>query len=157
MKTSSTSSPAELADRTVQIVAWSMLAVAIVFCLSVAEFFASEPITMMIDVAVKVLAIAILALMAVLYFWKFRALSAARRRRYLDEDGFLQIAFQQAMAKSWMLVFLMLVILQAMDSLVLERLPVMPLEVVIQCILAIMLLLFSAAFLIFTRSGSSDE
>jgi len=157
MNANNSSSPAELADRTVQIVAWSMFAVALVLGLSVAEFFASEAAAVLIDIAIKALAIVIIGLMALLYFWKLRPLSASQRRECLAEDGFLQMAFRQAMAKSWMLSFLVLVILQALDNLVLARLPEMPLEIVIQCILALMLMLFSVAFLIFARSGTGDE
>lgn len=150
-------SAAEIADRTLQLVAWAMFAMALVFCLSVAHFFASEPIAAIIDVSVKILAIVILGLMAVLYFWKFRPLSAEQRRQHLAEDGFLQVGFQKAMAKSWMLSFFVLVVLQALDNLVLERLPEMPLEIVIKSILALMLLLFSGAFLFFTRSDGNNE
>jgi len=157
MNAQTTPSPAELADRTIQLLAWSMFAVALVFCLSVAEFFASEPAAAIIDIAVKVLAISILGLMALLYFWKFRSMSPGLRRQHLAEDGFLQIAFRKAMAKSWMLSFVVFVILQGLDDLVLGWLPEMPLKIVIQSVLAIMLLLFSIAFLFFTRSGSSDE
>lgn len=157
MNAQTTPSPAELADRSLQLVAWAMFAVALVFCLSVAEFFASEPIAAIIDIAVKALGIVILGLMALLYFWKFRPMSRDQRSQYLAEDGFVQIAFQKAMAKSWMLSFLILVILQALDNLILERLPAMPLEIVIQGILAFMLLLFSVAFLFFTRAGSGNE
>ncbi len=157
MKAQTTSSPAELADRTLQLVAYSMFAVALVFCLSVAEFFASVSTAAIIDVAVKVLAISILGLMALLFFWKIQPMSPSQRRQHLAEDGFLQIGFQKAMVKSWMLSFLVLVILQALDNLVLERLPEMPLEIVIKIVLALMLLLFSVAFLFFTRSSSSDE
>jgi len=157
MNTESNPSPAEIADRTLQLLVYAMFAVALVFCLSVAEFFASDSAAAIIDVAVKVLGIAILGLMALLYFWKFRPMSDNQRRQHLAEDGFLQIAFRKAMAKSWMLSFLVLVILQALDNLVLERLPEMPLEIVIQSVLAVMLLLFSVAFLLFTRSSSDDE
>ena len=156
MKAPATSSPAELADRSLQLVAWAMFAVALVFCLSVAEFFARESTAAIIDLAAKGLGIVILGLMALLYFWKFRPMSRGRRRQYLAEDGFLQIAFQKAMAKSWMLSFLVLVVLQALDNLVLDRLPAMPLEIVIQGILAIMLLLFSVAFFFFMRASGSD-
>lgn len=157
MNARSTSSPAELADRTVQLLAVSMFAVAFVFCLSVAEFFASESTAAIIDIAVKGLGLVILGLMALLYFWKFRSMSPNQRRRHLAEDGFLQIAFRKAMAQSWMLTFLVLVILQVLDNLVLGRLPEMPLEIVLQSILAIMLLLFSIAFVLFTSSNSSNE
>ncbi len=157
MKTSAPFSPAELADRTLHLLIWSMFAVALIFSLSVAEFFASAAIAAIIDIAVKALGILILGLMALLYFWKFRPMSRDQRSQYLAEDGFLQIAFQKAMARSWMLSFLLLVILQALDNLILDRLPAMPLEILIQGILAIMLLLFSVAFLFFTRAGSSDE
>jgi len=84
-------------------------------------------------------------------------MSPAQRRRHLAEDGFLQVAFRAAMARSWMLSFLLLVILQALDKLLLGRLPEMPLEIVIQGVLAIMLLLFSIAFVSFRHTGSSDE
>ncbi|GAB4114443.1 MAG: hypothetical protein Tsb0027_03170 [Wenzhouxiangellaceae bacterium] len=157
MNTQMKPSPAEVADRSIQLVAGSMFAVALIFCLSVAEFFAGESTAAIIDIAVKLLAIVILGLMALLYFWKFRPMSPGQRRQHLAEDGFLQIAFRKAMAKSWTLTFLVLVVLQALDNLVLERLPEMPLETVIEGVLAIMLLLFSVAFLLFTRSGSSDE
>lgn len=150
-------SPAEVADRTIQLVACSMFALALVFCLSVAHFFANESIAAMIDIVVKVLALVILGLVAVLFFWKFRPMSAGQRRHHLAEDGFLQIGFRNAMAKSWMLSFLVLVILQALDNLVLERLPEMPLEIVIQGVLALMMLIFSVAFLFFTRSNDGDE
>ena len=66
MKTSTTFSPAELADRTLHLLIWSMFAVALIFSLSVAEFFASEPIAAIIDIAVKALGILILGLMALL-------------------------------------------------------------------------------------------
>lgn len=157
MMTEPNSSPAEIADRTIQLVAWAMFAVALVFCLSVAEFFASESVAAIIDIAVKGLGIAILGLMALLYFWKFRSMSSDRRREYLAEDGFLQLAFKNAMARSWMLSFLLLVILQVLDSLVLARLPEMPIEIVIQGVLAVMLLLFSVAFMVTTRWSDSDE
>jgi len=150
-------SPSELADRSLQLIAGAMFAVALVFCLSVAEFFAGDTIAALIDILVKALGIVILGLMALLYFWKFQPMSRDQRNQYLAEDGFVQIAFQKAMAKSWMLSFLILVILQALDKLFLERLPAMPLEIVIQGILALMLLLFSVAFLFFTRAGSGNE
>lgn len=157
MNAQTTPSPAELADRSLQLIAWAMFAVALVFCLSVAEFFASEPIAAIIDIAGKALGIVVLGLMALLYFWKFRPMSRDQRGQYLAEDGFVHIAFQKAMARSWMLSFLTLVILQALDNLILARLPAMPLEVVIQGILAVMLLVFSVAFFAFTHSGSIDE
>lgn len=157
MNTQSRFSSAELADRTIQLVVYAMFAVALVFCLSVAEFFASEPTAAIIDIVVKALGIAILGLMALLYFWKFRSLSPGQRRQHLAEDGFLQVAFRKAMAQSWMLTFVVLVILQALDTLVLGRLPYIPLEIVIQSILAIMLVLFSIAFLSFARTSSRDE
>ncbi|NDY94767.1 hypothetical protein [Wenzhouxiangella limi] len=156
MNARSPTSPAELADRTVQLVAYSMFAIALVFCLSVAEFFVSESIASVIDIAVKVLGIAILGLMALLFFAKIRPMSASQRRQHLVEDGFLQTAFRKAMANSWMVSFLVLVLLQALDNLVLERLPSMPLEITIKAVLALMLLLFSIFFLFYTRS-SSDE
>ena len=156
MKAPTSPSPAELADRTLQLLTWSMFAVALVFFLSVAEFFAGASTAAIIDIVVKGLGIVILGLMALLYFWKFRPMSRNQRSQYLAEDGFLQIAFHKAMAKSWMLSFLVLVVLQALDNLVLDRLPAMPLEILIQGILAIMLLLFSVAFLFFTRASSSD-
>lgn len=157
MNAISTRSAAELADRTIRLVAWAMFAVALVFCLSVAEFFATESAAAIIGIAVKGLGVIILGLMALLYFWKFRPMSSDQRRQHLGEDGFLQTAFKAAMAKSWMLSFLVLVILQALDRLVLERLPEMPPEIVIQSILAIMLLLFSVTFLLKIRGSDSDE
>src|SRR6056297_3469349 len=126
MSTHSNPSPAELADRSLQLLVCSMFAVALVFCLSVAEFFASESTAAVIDVAIKALGIAILCLMALLYFWKFRPMSTGRLRESLAEDGFLQVGFQKAMAKSWMLSFVILTVLQALDNLVLARLPLMP-------------------------------
>ncbi len=157
MNSRTPSSPAELADRTIQLLAYAMFAVALIFCLSVAEFFSHEPTAIIIDIAVKALGIVTLGLMALLYFWKFRPMSPGQRRQQLSEDGFLQIAFRKAMAKSWMLTFVILVILQTMNNLILERLPEMPLEIVIQGVLAIMLLLFSIAFVSFARTGGSNE
>lgn len=157
MTPQSGSSPAELADRTLQIVAYAMFALALVFCLSVAEFFAGESTAAMIDIAIKILAAIILGLMALLYFLKFQPVNPGQRRQQLTDDGFLQIEFQKAMAKSWMLSFLALAILQALDHLILERLPEMPLDIVIKGVLALMLLLFCTNFLRFTRSSSSDE
>lgn len=156
MNARSPTSAAELADRTVQLVAWAMFALALVFCLSVAEFFATETIASLIDIGVKVLGVTILGLMAALYFSKIRPMSPSQRRQHLVEDGFLQTAFRKAMANSWMVSFLVLVLLQALNNLVLERLPAMPLEIAIKAVLALMLLLFSTFFLIYTRS-SSDE
>lgn len=157
MNAQSTLSPAEVADRTLQLLAASMFAIALIFSLSVAEFFAGEPAASVIDVASKVLGIAVLALMGLLYFWKFRPMTPTQRRQQLGEDGFLQIGFRKAMANSWMLTFLVLIILQALDNLVLERLPAMPLEIVVKAVLGLMLLLFSFAFVLFTRSNSSVE
>ena len=99
----------------------SLFALALVFWLSVAEFFASESMATVIDVAIKVLGIAILGLMALLYFWKFRPMTSGQRRRHLAEDGFLQIGFRKAMAGSWILSFLALVILQSLDNLLLRH------------------------------------
>lgn len=150
-------SPAELADRILRLVAYSMFAVALVFCLSIAEFFAGESVAAMLDIVVKVLGVGILALMAVVFFWKIQPVNSRQHRQQLAEDGFLQVSFEKAMARSWMLSFLLLVILQALDNLVLATLPEMPLEITIQCVLALMLLLFSMAFLFYTRSGYSND
>jgi len=157
MNARSTLSPAEVADRTLQLVAAAMFATALIFCLSVAEFFAGESAAVVIDVAVKALAVGVIGLMAVLYFLKFRPMTSDQRRQHLAEDGFLQIAFRRAMARSWMLTFLALVVVQVLDRLVLERLPGMPLETVIHAVLALMLVLFSVSFVAFTRSGGGDE
>lgn len=157
MNVRSPTSPAELADRLTQFVAYAMFAFSLMFCLSVAEFFANESIASVIDIAVKILGVAILGLMAVLFFWKIKPMSPNQRRELLLEDGFLQTAFRTALANSWMLSFLVLMILQAMDKLVLERLPAMPLEIVIKSVLGLMLLLFSLFFLLYTRSSASNE
>ena len=148
---------AEVADRTLQLLAGSMSALALIFCLSVAEFFANESTAAVIDIVVKALGIAVLGLMGLLYFWKLRPMTSGQRRQYLVEDGFLQIGFREAMARSWMLSFLVLVILQVLDEPILERLPAMPLEIAIKAVLALMLVLFSLAFLFITRPGSGDE
>jgi hypothetical protein len=84
-------------------------------------------------------------------------MTPGQRRQHLAEDGFLQIGFRRAMANSWMLSFLVLIILQALDNLLLRRIPELPLEIVIKAVLALMLLLFSLSFLFFTRSSNSDE
>jgi dolichyl-phosphate-mannose--protein O-mannosyl transferase len=149
--------PAEVADRTLQLLAGSMFALALIFCLSVAEFFANESTAAVIDIFVKILGVTVLALMGLLYFWKFRPMTAGQRRDHLAEDGFLQTAFRKAMAQSWMLTFLALVILQVLDEWMLARLSGVPLEITIKAVLALMLLLFSLAFLLITRPGSSDE
>jgi len=157
MNARTTPTPAELADRSVQLVAWMMFALALALSLSVVEFFVSDSTAGIIDAGSKVLGVAILGLGALLFFWKFRSMSRDELRRQVAEDGFLQTAFQKAMARSWMLSFLLLVILQALDNLVLERLPELTVEIVIQSVLAIMLLFFSITFLLLTRSSSSDE
>jgi dolichyl-phosphate-mannose--protein O-mannosyl transferase len=149
--------PAEVADRTLQLLAGSMFALALIFCLSVAEFFANESTAAVIDIFVKILGVTVLALMGLLYFWKFRPMTVGQRRDHLAEDGFLQTAFRKAMAQSWMLTFLALVILQVLDEWMLARLSGVPLEITIKAVLALMLLLFSLAFLLITRPGSSDE
>jgi len=157
MKTPSTPSPAEVADRTIQLLAVAMFALSLVFCLSVAQFFASESLATAIDVVIKLLGVAIVCLMALLYFWKFRPMTSGQRRQHFAEDGFLQVGFRKAMAKSWMLSFLVLIVLQALDNRVLERMPLMPLEIVLKAVLAMMLLLFSLFFSVFTRPSISDE
>jgi hypothetical protein len=134
-----------------------MFALALIFAMSVAEFFASESAAAVIDIFVKILGVTVLALMGLLYYWKFRPMTSGQRRHYLSEDGFLQIGFRKAMARSWMLSFLVLVILQVLDEQILERLPAMPLEIAVKAVLALMLLLFSLAFVFVTRPGSSDE
>jgi hypothetical protein len=157
MNAQPTLSPAELADRSLQLLVGTMFAVALIFCLSVAEFFTGASTAAVIDVAVKVLGVAVLAMMALFYFWKLRPMTPSQRRQHFAEDGFVQIGFRKAMARSWMLTFLVLVVLQALDNLVLDRLPAMPLDIVIKAVLGLMLLLFSVAFLLFTRSGSGLE
>jgi len=157
MKTQATSSPAELADRTVRLVTYAMFALALLFSLSVAEFFAGESSASIIDFVVKVLGIVILGLMGILYFTKFRSMSPGRCCQYLAEDGFLQTAFKKAIVVSWMMSFLVMALLQTLDKTILVRFPVMPMKIVIQCVLAIMVLIFSVAFLLFTRSSGKDE
>jgi hypothetical protein len=157
MNAQATPSRAEIADRTIQLLAGSMFALALIFAMSVAEFFASESAAAVIDIFVKILGVTVLALMGLLYYWKFRPMTSGQRRHYLSEDGFLQIGFRKAMARSWMLSFLVLVILQVLDEQILERLPAMPLEIAVKAVLALMLLLFSLAFVFVTRPGSSDE
>lgn len=150
-------SAADLADRSLQLVALSMFVIAMLFVLSIAEFFADDAVAGYIDIAMKVLAVGIILLMVLVVAWKFRGMNRAQRRRYLAEDGFLQISFQRAMAKSWMISFVLLIVLQTLDRLVLERLPVLPVELVIEAVLALMLSIFSIAFFIFTRTGSDDD
>lgn len=150
-------SSADLADRSLQLVALSMFVVAMLFVLSIVEFFSNDTVAGYIDIVMKVLAVGIILLMALLITWKFRGMSRVQRRQYLAEDGFLQIGFQRAMAKSWMISFVLLIVLQTMDRLVLERLPDLPLELVIEAVLALMLSIFSIAFFIFTRTGSDND
>jgi hypothetical protein len=157
MTAPSTPSPAELADRSLRILVAAMFALAAIFCLSVAQFFATDSAAAFIDLVVKALGIVIVVLMATLYFWKFRPMTSGQRRRHFAEDGFLQIGFRKAMAQSWMLTFLVLVVLQALDELVLARLPEMPVEIVVKAVLALMLVLFSAGFLVLTRTSDDHE
>jgi len=150
-------SEAELADRTVQIVALSLFIVAVLFVLQIVEYFVDDPLANLIDWTTRFLAVGIVALTVGMLALKFRGMSRVQRREYLSEDGFLQIGFQRAMAKSWMLSFVVLVVLQSLDRLVLEPLPELPLKLVIQAILAIMLGIFSIAFLLLTRSEPDTD
>lgn len=157
MNAQATPSRAEIADRTIQLLAGSMFALALIFAMSVAEFFASESAAAVIDIFVKILGVTVLALMGLLYYWKFRPMTAGQRRDHFAEDGFLQTAFRKAMAQSWMLTFLALVILQVLDEWLLARLSGVPLEIAIKAVLALMLLLFSLAFLSIARLAGRDE
>lgn len=157
MNNADNSSVADKVDRSLQLIAFVMFAVSLMFALSVVEFFAGETMAVFLDIATKILAISVVLLMAALFIWKFRGTSRTERREYLSEDGFLQVSFQRAMARSWMISFLILAILQVLDESLLARLPTMPLEVVIQCVLAIMLAFFSIAFFLFTRTIAGED
>ncbi|MEM7053795.1 MAG: hypothetical protein AAF446_04520, partial [Pseudomonadota bacterium] len=117
----------------------------------------SDAVAGYINIVMKVLAVSILLLTALVIAWKFRGMNRAQRREYLAEDGFLQIGFQRAMAKSWMISFVLLIVLQTLDNLVLKRLPVLPVELIIEAVLALMLSIFSIAFFVFTRTGSDSD
>lgn len=157
MNAKTTPSPAELADRTTLAVAVAMFLVALMNGLSVAEHFADRGLAGMLDLAGK--GLGVLAILVVLstYFGKFRRMSASERAAYLADDGFLQASFRRALSKSWILVFVVLAVLQTLDNLVLDRLPGMPVEVVLQSVLTIMLVAFTVAFAAIVRGDDGAD
>ncbi len=151
------SSPAELADRTTLAVALVMFIVALLFAISVAEHFAADGLANVLDLAGKGLAALVILLVIAAYAWKFRRMSASDQRAYLAEDGFLQTSFRRALSKSWMLVFVVLAFLQALDNLLLSRLPAIPIDVVLQSVLALMLVAFSVAFAVIVGLDNAES
>ena len=153
-----TDTPAELADRTTLAVALAMFIVALMFAADVAGHFAAGGFADVLDVTGKGLAVLAVVVVIGTYFRKFRRMSASERSAYLAEDGFLQSSFRRALSKSWMAVFVLLALLQALDQLVLDRLPGMPIEVVLQSVLTLMLIAFSIAFVrVIGSDGDSDQ
>lgn len=150
-------SPAEQADRITLAIALSMFFVSIMFAVGVAEFFAEQGLAAVLDIAGKALAVSAIVVILSTYLGAFRKLSDRDRKAYLDGDGFLQSSFRRALSKSWMLVFVALALLQALDHLVLDRLPAMPVEIVLQSVLTLMLISFSVAFALIIRSDDDDE
>ena len=146
MTAHTTTTPAELADRTTLAVALAMFIMALIFAIGVAEFFSPEGLATVLSITEKALAALVVFLVLSTYFLKFRRLEEAERRAYLADDGFLQSSFRRALSKSWMVVFVLLALLQALDKLVLDHLPAMPVEVVLQSVLSAMLIVFSIAF-----------
>ena len=160
MTHTATTSPAEIADRTILLLSYSLIAISAIFCLSVIEHFVEPALAAQINWLIKVFAIGVVVLTGGLIFWKFRSFTTDQRQRFLAEDGFLQIAFQKAMAKSWLLGISLLVMLQWAewdDGSLLQLLPPMPQSILVQLILAVFLVLFSIAFLIFAHIESGDE
>ncbi len=153
----SETTPAELSDRLVRSTAMALFVVSIIFALAVVEFFVSPPTATALDWVGMGLGIVTVVLIASSYFGPYRRMKPVERSSCLAEDGFLQTSFRLALARSWMVTFVALALLQALDNMVLARLPEMPTDVVLQAVLALMLLIFSVIFGFLVRGEDGDE
>ena len=155
MTSSTHPSPADSADRFLQLIVFSMFLMAILFGLSVAGHFVTEPVSAVLDGLQVAVAVTVIVLVLGAIIWKTRRLPASMRTRSELMEGFLQGAFQRALAKSWGITFVVLALSQALDNLVLSRLPEMPAAVLLQAVLVLMLLSLCGAFVLYSRDGSS--
>jgi len=148
---------AELSDRLVQTTALALFVVSIMFALAVVEYFVPSETATVLDWVGMGLGLVIVALIGTSYFRYCRRMKPVERSHCFAEDGFLQTAFRLAMSRSWMIVFVVLALLQALDNMVLSRLPEMPTDVVLQAVLALMLMIFSVMFGFAVWGGGADE
>ena len=157
MNTKTQLTVADAIDRFLQLVVLSLFFLAIMFGLYIAEHFTTGAAAEVIEWMTKIVAVLIVATILGAFFWKSRRIPNDAESRSQVLEGFLQGAFQQALAKSWMFLFLVLALLATLDNLILSRLPEFSVEIVLYSILMLMLLSVCILFVLLSRAPATND
>ena len=141
---------ADVADRHRQLMAFAMLAMALLYLASAAIHVAGPEAEPYLDVVVVGMAILMLALSVPIVYWKARKLPSRERFVYFSSEGYVAEILGRAHKASWGATLLLLVLLATIaDNSYLSELPG---EFYMQFVLAVMLGVMSLVFLYLNRT-----
>lgn len=145
---------AETADIHKQLAALCVFLLALKYAASAAMFLVDDTIVRYLDWFEIGSLLLILFLVLPMLAWKFRQLPKHQRQLYRDPDGYLATVTKQSMAKSWIVIWVMLMLFEAIAD---DFLLTLPTEFFVQCIIAIMLAIFSITFFYLTWADDQAD
>lgn len=145
---------AETADSHQQLIAVCVFLLALKYAASAAMFLVDDAIIRYLDWFEIGSVLLILLIVFPIFVWKFRQLPKHQRHLYRDPDGYLAMVTKQAMAKSWQVIWILLVLFEIVAD---EFLLTLPTEFFVQCIIAIMLAIFSITFFYLSWVDSRED
>ncbi|MCB1024247.1 MAG: hypothetical protein KDB79_07650, partial [Acidobacteria bacterium] len=143
---------AEIADRHQQLITLALLFWALKYVASAAKVIVEGSTVFYLDLIEIVFVVLGLGIFITIIFSKFRNLSKAERRSYIDPDGYLFSIAKKAMSRSWAITFIVLAFLEPVTKHYLADLPP---RFFIKAIIALLLGTFSITFFILDRKESS--
>ncbi len=154
MKNKKTQTPADVADRHRQFMAFGMLAVGLIYLSKMTEHLIdSSAVQQYLEIFQVAMALTSLGFFSPALFWKFRHRSTGERYIYFSKDGFAAEALNTAQRASFVLSFLMLAFLESSGKL----LNMFPSKFFLELTLATLLITMSVVYLIKTWPENGFE
>lgn len=140
----------DVADRHRRLVAFALLALGLQYALDATTYLVGSSLASRLALIGDGLALLVLALILPIVFWKVRNLSNEDWHLYRGADGFVARTIAQAHAGSWVVTFVVLALVRALDRTLSDVSWVLLFDI----ILAVMTVSFSTIYLYLDRTPS---
>lgn len=148
MSVSENRSVPDVADRHRRLLAYALLAMGARYAASAAAHFVDPELGSSIGFVADAFALVAVGLIVPIFVWKMRNASRADWHLYKNEDGFVAQSIARAQSASWVVTFLVLVLLETVDTLS----KTLPTALFFDVLLVMMCFTFSAAYFYLDRS-----
>lgn len=141
----------DVADRHRRLLAYALLALGARYAVSACAHLVESRFDSTLGLVADGFALLAVGLIVPVFVWKARNLSREDWHLYKDADGFVAQTIARAQGVSWVVTFLVLVLLEPLN-----RLSGMPTAFFFDALLAIMTFTFSGAFFVLDRAPGGE-